>query len=283
MIRQTNQDFLWLIQTDPDLDVELLNEMKRLLAPYPHFYLIQSKNVKKWPITRNWKIRLFNESNVISGDIQALINAHEEAPNKILIETNLDADDGLASYVLQDIRDDTMRRLEDVSKQYLSVRKHGWVVTCYHQFIGWYPDEVNAGDPIPEDTSGGLRIDFRHDKFCPTPALTIASVPQANYTEVPFTQHNELLRKVPKCKTEQDSQCIHGVGEIPASVRARTPSSAGMDNIGEKIGHKGSEVQHLWSYLDHLFGINKDQVARTGRYFLENSKAIAKENLEGLW
>jgi hypothetical protein len=55
-----------------------------------------------------------------------------------------------------------------------------------------------------------------------------------------------------------------------------------MDNIGEKSGHT-ENVQHLWAYLDHLFGISREDVAQAGRYFLENSNAIARENLEGLW
>lgn len=135
---------------------------------------------------------------------------------------------------------------------------------------------------MPEDTSGGLRIDFRHDLFCPTPALTIASVPQTNYTSAPLRKHNELVKNVPRCQSDSDVLCLHGVGDIPSSVRARMPSSAGMDNIGEKEG-KTRNVQHLWAYLDHLFGINRDDVARAGRYFLEHSKTIARENLEGLW
>jgi len=281
MIRQTNQDFLWLIQTDPDLDAELLNEMTRLLSPYPNFYLIKSAHRKKWPLTRNWTNRHFNESSVVTGDKEVLMKAYNDVPEKILIESSLDADDGLAYYVLQDIRDDTVRRLDSVAEQYLSVRKNGWFVTCYHQFIGWYPEDM-TNDAVPDDTSGGLRIDLRHDKFCPTPALTIASVPRANYTYVPIRRHNQLVTDVPRCQTDVQTMCLHGVGEIPSSVRARTPSSAGMDNIGEKEGHK-QNVQHLWAYLDHLFGVKKDDVARAGRYFKEHSKAIARENLEGLW
>ena len=282
MIQQSNQNFLWLIQTDPELDAELMDELKSLLAPYPHFYLIKSTNVKKWPITRNWRIRSFNETNVVSGYKEALMKAYADAPDKILIETNLDADDGLAYYVLQDLRNDTRRRLESVADQYLSVRKNGWVVSCYHQFIGWYPRSHAMDDHVPVDTSGALSIDFRHDKFCPTPGLTIASVPKANYTSVPMTKHNKLLREVPRCKSEEEIACLHGIGEIPSTVRARTPSSAGMDNVGEKHG-KTNNVQHLWVYLDHLFGVKKEAVSRAGRYFFENSKAIAKENLEGLW
>jgi hypothetical protein len=277
MIRQSNQDFLWLIQTDPDLDVELMNEMKQLLAPYPHFYLIHSKSVKKRPITRNWKIRLhFNESDIVSGDKQVLMKASKDSTDKILIETNLDADDGLAYYVLQDIRDDFVRRLKPVAEQVFSIRKNGWVVGCYHQFIGWYPDYSTKSKDY-----GGLRIDLRHDKFCPTPGLTIASVPKANTTGVYLSKHNEIVRRIPRCKSHEDFECLYGVGEIPSTVRARTPSSAGMDNIGEKFGHT-ENVQHLWAYLDHLFGISREDVAQAGRYFLENSNAIARENLEGL-
>lgn len=197
MIRQSNQNFLWLIQTDPDLDAEIMNEMKLLLAPYPHFYLIHSKSVKKRPITRNWKIRLrFNESDIVSGDRQVLMKASKDSFDKILIETNLDSDDGLAYYVLQDIRNDFVRRLEPVAEQVLSVRKDGWVVGCYHQFIGWYPDNRTESE---YSKYGGLRIDFRHDKFCPTPGLTIASVPKANTTGISLSKHNEIVKRIPRC------------------------------------------------------------------------------------
>lgn len=281
MIQQTNQNFLWIIQTDPNLDAELLNELLELLAPYPNFYLIKSGHRKKWPITRHWTNRSFNETSVVSGDKEVLLKAHNDAPEKILIESSLDADDGLAYYVLQDIRDDTVRRLSSIANEYLSVRKNGWVVSCYHEYVGWYPDPMTENG-VPDDTSGRLSVDFRQDTFCPTPALTIASVPRANITYVPIRKHDLLVTDVPRCKTDDQTMCLHGIGQLPSSVRARTPSSAGMDHIGVKTGQK-ENVQHLWTYLDRLFGVKKENAARAGRYFLENRKAIARENLEGLW
>jgi hypothetical protein len=129
---------------------------------------------------------------------------------------------------------------------------------------------------------GLLQIDFRHDHFCPTPGLTLASVPNANVTGVPFQKHNTLVRVVPRCTSDKDAQCLNGIGRIPMSVRARTPSSAGMNNIGMKL-HADQSNQFLWTYLNNLFGITRKDVQRAGKYFLDNSKAIAKENLEGLW
>jgi hypothetical protein len=148
MVRQTNQNFLWLIQTDPDLDKELMDEMKRLLAPHPNFYLVTNKVVKRVPITRDWHHRSLNISNVVTGDIPRLQKAHDEAAQKILIETNLDADDGLAFHVLQDIRNDSIKRLASLAKGVLSKRKNGWVVSCYHQYVGWYPETGMQGLPL---------------------------------------------------------------------------------------------------------------------------------------
>jgi hypothetical protein len=282
MIRQTNQDFLWLIQTDPDLDKELMDEMKSLLAPHPNFYLITNKAVKRVPIARDWHHRSLNMTSVVTGDISRLQKAHDEAAHKILIETNLDADDGLAFHVLQDIRNDSIRRLASLAKKVLSKRKNGWVVTCYHQFVGWYPETGMTGSTAVPDSKGRLQIDFRHDTFCPTPGLTIASVPNANVTNVPVQNHNTLVRVIPRCTSDEDARCLNGIGQVPMSVRARTPSSAGMDNIGKKV-HADQSNEFLWTYLNNLFGITQKDVQRAGKYFLHNSKAIARENLEGLW
>ena len=278
MIRQTNQDFFWLIQTDPDLDKELMDELIRLAAPYPNFFLIKSNFVKKVPITRHWHYRFLNITQVVTGDKERLQKAYEEAPKKILIETNLDAEDGLAFPVVQAIRDDTVKRLSSIAKQGLSKRKNGWVVSCYHQYIGWYPNTGMAGSATSED--GHLKIDLRHDTFCPTPGMTVASVPNANVTHVPVRKHNKLVREVSRCNSDEDTMCLNGIGQIPMSVRARTPSSAGMNNIGGKIRADNSN-QFLWSYLDNLFGITREDVQRAGKYFLDNSKAIAREDLEG--
>lgn len=282
MIRQTNQNFLWLIQTDPDLDTELMDEMTRLLAPYPNFFLIKSKFVKKVPITRDWHHRSLNITQVVTGDKERLKKAYDEAPKKILIETNLDADDGLAFSVVQAIREDTVKRLSSVAQQVFSKRKNGWVISCYHQYVGWYPTTGMAGSVTPEDGTGQLRIDLRHDTFCPTPGMSIASVPNANFTHVPVRKHNKLVREVSRCTSDEDAMCLNGIGQIPMSVRARTPSSAGMNNIGGKIQADKSN-QFLWSYLDNFFGITREEVQRAGKYFLDNHKAIARENLEGLW
>lgn len=40
MLHQTTQNFFWIIYTDPELHPDLLKEMKKLLKPYPHFYLL---------------------------------------------------------------------------------------------------------------------------------------------------------------------------------------------------------------------------------------------------
>ena len=41
MLNQTTNDFLWIILMDPNLDNVFLKEMKKLVAPYPHFFLVK--------------------------------------------------------------------------------------------------------------------------------------------------------------------------------------------------------------------------------------------------
>ena len=42
MLSQTNQNFLWVIRTDPDLNPELLQQLIRLLEGRPNFILLGS-------------------------------------------------------------------------------------------------------------------------------------------------------------------------------------------------------------------------------------------------
>ena len=41
--RQSSQDFLWMIKTDPNLDSWVWKEMVEILAPYPKYFLVGSK------------------------------------------------------------------------------------------------------------------------------------------------------------------------------------------------------------------------------------------------
>lgn len=131
--------------------------------------------------------------------------------------SNLDAVDGLAFPVVQAIREDIVKRLSSIAKQALSKRKCWWVVSCYHQYVGWFPDTGMAGSATPEDGTGQLKSVLRHDTFCPTPGMTVPSVSFCGS----ITSWSGKFLGAPLTNIQM---CLNGIGQIPMSVCARTPS-----------------------------------------------------------
>ena len=97
------ESFLWFVMTDPNLDAVLLDRLKRLLAPYPNFYLVASNAKLLTPhnLTAGMK---YASTIILTGDLQMLYHRMFDVNRPLLIETRLDSDDGLESSALQEIQ-----------------------------------------------------------------------------------------------------------------------------------------------------------------------------------
>lgn len=73
--------------------------------------------------------------------------------------------------------------------------------------------------------------------------------------------------------------CVDLVSGFIGAVRARTATSTGMNDVKGQIGTQDTDI--LWDMLEERFGIMVEDAIETKRYFEENMKEIAKENLEG--
>ena len=78
MIRQTNQHFLWIIQTDPRLDSNITKLMIDLLNPYPNYILLSSNTNDKngFRHLNAHESDLFNAVNLLSRDLSLLRTVH---------------------------------------------------------------------------------------------------------------------------------------------------------------------------------------------------------------
>lgn len=108
MIRQTNQHFLWIIQTDPRLDSNITKLMIDLLNPYPNYILLSSNTNDKngFRHLNAHESDLFNAVNLLSRDLSLLRTVHTMPQTRVVLETRLDADDGLNILFVETIQND---------------------------------------------------------------------------------------------------------------------------------------------------------------------------------
>ena len=180
MIQQDVQDgFLWFVMTDPDLDPILMERLERLLAPYPHFYLVAS-NQKL--VTPTQLVALNNTTEFIrTGDLDRLYGELLDIHRPLLIETRLDADDGLNGRTLSEIQ----RMVLEGGMSPADTR--GWQIICSRIHYEWRNNDITAGPMMdrnddnstaatsppqqPSMSSGKIRL--VRERICVTPGYTL--------------------------------------------------------------------------------------------------------------
>jgi hypothetical protein len=97
MQHQTTSDFLWVILVDPLLHPTLFDGLILLVKPYPHFFVVRKK-------AQEIDLDNLDLALIQVGDTNILKRAAREAKSKILIQTRLDADDGMAINLLDHLQ-----------------------------------------------------------------------------------------------------------------------------------------------------------------------------------
>jgi hypothetical protein len=264
MLCQDTSDFLWLILIDPHLHPELFDELKQLIAPHRNFVLIRNDD-------SNVDLQTLDPSLVESGDIELLNQAARALASNILVETRLDADDGLALDLLRTVKEKAVHRLSQVSNS-----PTGWVAYCIHRHFEWHSS-------AKDDPAGRLLLIKR--QHCVTPGLSLALAPGTDHSQLPSSSHERLHGVIPPCLTGTQTACLHRLEEIarPIAIRGRTPTSAGMADIGKDYNGDLSSLPVFWENLEENFCISRQSLMDT-KHYLENHVAeIARDNLQGQW
>ena len=170
------QNFLWIIKIDPLLPYELIRRLQIILKPYPNFFLVGSNTNfgvgskhGSWRdgeagndllLAANYSHRKLSDnkfsSRVYNGDMRLLKLAHQYREDRIIIETRLDADDGLHQNYLSTIQHNAMNIFgSDVAqkeerKSYNNYKPRSesikWMYWCATNHIEWFSESSRSSD-----------------------------------------------------------------------------------------------------------------------------------------
>ena len=337
ILHQSTQQFLWIIKTDPHLDAVLLDELIQTLAPYPNIYLVASnvnymiRDTHAPPGSgHSWRdgaeIRdLLAAEHIYTGNLTRLYQAMVQKDRQVVLETRLDADDGLHKFYLQQIQDKALEQFlpslprssdgeEDTVQQQQEQIDDGpktipkWLYWCTRRHVEWHGG-VQERRPPPQlpgknyttdatndiakavDYHGSLLI-IEHSKLCITPGITVGFGIGTPADQVPIHAHDKLFQAIhdlapeEACGYRKASHCLELVEDfLLVAVRARTPTSAGMQRVEDRK-HKKPQASPkktflFWGLLHDDFAVLREQIKFTNQFILNHLVPIAKDNLEG--
>jgi len=237
-----------------------------------------------------------NESSLWLGNMELVRSYHGAAQTRTLLETGLDADDGLALDFVEEIQKQTTT----VAKAQKKLRVESWwKIWCVKQNTEWfyYGKYLNS-------TYGHMRQNGGLPNVCITPGLTRVSTPdhrtflkssasKQRGGEFPllaaegyrfFVDHFYIQSRTQKRGTNQ----VGGWSYIPAkhslAVRARSPTSAGMKGV-ERRQFSGRQMAKIekdhWMQALRTFGLSMQAIKRTRHKIQSNLADVLGDALAG--
>jgi len=283
MVHQSSQKFLWIVRTDPNLDEKLRDDMVELLRPHSNFFLVASNNnflAGNGSLEGAWRDGIASaevlRSSIYCGDVRLLRAARKFENEKIVLETRLDADDGLHVDYLKYVQESAVEKLQ--SHDTISLNKPlkaSWHYWCARRHIQWHVDENGVGELNKVE----------HSHFCITAGLTIGFAHGTSAGSVKLYPHDTLFKQVQKdggCGTESNEGCIELVSDIDiAAMRSRTVTSAGMMGVTLEGKIDRNRWKDFWEKLETGFKISLKEAKLVNSFILKNLEAIALENEMG--
>lgn len=325
MVHQSTSNFLWIIKTDPHLSSKIRQELVQLLQPYPHFYLVGSNvnflvpdNHGAWRDGAEGK-HLLNEAVIYTGNRTLLEQAQRLEDQAVVLETRLDADDGLHVRYLEYVQETALAMLapndatsptipNEPQQSQPVVNNLQWVYLCTRRHIEWHAadeDAPNATKPAPPD---GWFNPMEHSKLCITPGITVGFAVGVKATDVPIYDHDKIYKEIAErggChkssstnvatdNAERKLECLHWVDDVLvfAAIRSRTLTSAGMRHVAATEDNNATTknavhvlspglMQHMWRYVETYYFISRPDVEQTQGHLQEHVLEIAQDNLQG--
>ena len=255
------------------------------------------------------------KSKIYTGNIDKLKVAMALREERPVLETRLDADDGLHKDFIKYIQEVALKRFqpleENRSNNEILVPK--WLYWCSRRHIEWHSDVDRSLSEQQKADRGSLEFGYinivQHDKLCVTPGVTIGynrNVDNPKYPiDVPLYDHDKLynnVRNSMSCYSDEGTNydderevddeikqrgpCLELVEDfLFCAIRSRTWTSAGMYKIDLVVNDanrkQGELTEKLWALSENVFGVTKSKVKETQDFFIRNKKRIAEENLAG--
>lgn len=286
--------FLWIIKTDPDLDPSVLREFISLVQSHPFIYVVGSNvNFGIGIKPGGWRggeagKDLLESSLVFTGDMTLLRRAHAARQARAVLETRLDADDGLHVKYLEAIQKEAFKRLRWSSSQTLQHRQN-WMYWCALNRVDWTPTP-----PFVESANKyGAFLPRRSPQECITAGITLGISIEQEEAATPRYMHHKLYSELRANKHHPDcgnEKCLSMLQEPElAAIRSRTPTSAGMKGVSKDEKEFADLLRHsapitdlqFRKALEQSFHIELAQVIEANLYVQEHLEQIAADNLRG--
>jgi len=256
------------------------------------------------------------QSKIYTGNISRLNAAIALRNERPVLETRLDADDGLHENFIEYIQDVALKRFQPLEENHINEKTStpNWLYWCSRRHIEWHSDTDGSLSDKQNANLGSVEFGYmnviQHDKLCVTPGITVGyniNVDNSkNSFDVPQYDHDKLYKNVRNSlscysnegtnnypdESEADDEittpgpCLELVEDfLFCAIRSRTWTSAGMsdiDLVGKDGSHQQKELtQKLWAFSEKTFGVTKTKVKETQDFLIRNKKVIAQENLAG--
>eukprot|EP00978_Attheya_sp_CCMP212_P003812 scaffold8069_cov52-Attheya_sp.AAC.8 len=318
--------FLWVVKVDPNLDAGVLQDLTELLAPYPQFFLVGSNtNYGVGNIGEGgWRGGEAGESllddPVYTGNVEWLRRAHLFRDQRIVLETRLDADDGLNIRYLSAVQQQAMVHLsstpyteEDTAvepslidaiqgDESSSLEMAKWMYWCSMSHLEWDPFSLDS-ESLTTNSTDDIYKKFvpMRSTYCITPGLTLGASVGVSQQSLPRYQHTSVMFQSQQrgdCGLQPSSQCAVQIADpIISAIRSRTPTSAGMrgvitptnaDSAGnnkkgrlDKLGNAPGFMDRLRNTIDYQFGVSFENLLMTAKYVGDHLVDIVTDNLRG--
>jgi hypothetical protein len=291
---QSSKNFCCIIRTDPDLHINLKQQLVDMLRSFNISHILVASNETPKSQYQDLLLDTVQSEDVWSGSLEevkwylrigkATHPSGNLSPPRI-IETRLDADDGLHRFFVEKIQ-------AEADENYL-FESQSWRLWCVAHHAEWQHESIWKNSPSVSNETG--TIVALQVNYCVTPGLSIAFLGnKESLAFIPPTMKHEKLMHTRKCKKEKKilSNCRSFVPMSMGALRARTPTSAGMLNLvynGTSINRKyirGATKQlefqgKLWWAVEKIFGFSKQEAMHINEYLNSHMKLIAEENLLG--
>lgn len=300
MIQQSTQQFLWIIKTDPDLDLDVLAALVEALRPYPNFYLVASNT--NFRVNEDfpgaWRdgaeVEDLSQSRIYTGDQILLENAmtlYRPTDPYPLIETRLDSDDGLHLKYLKAVQDAAMTILKQQGNQ--ENPSANWMYWCSRRHVEWHFAEKPQGKENiwKQITTFGAFEGIQHSNLCITPGITVGFGYGVSEKDVPIYGHQVLMKSIRETPNDQacglpdHNDCLQFVeGFVFEAIRSRSPTSAGMLKIEVNAHEVATDAWLYYAYINMVqnkFGISLQRLKWMNQYLSDNLLSIAEDNLMG--
>lgn len=354
---QTNQQFLWILRVDPDLSPALKRDLLRTVDGMDNVLVVASngsqedglrnphgnRDITQPNVSNNSSNNTTGSTSVWYGSVETFRSYQEASQTRMVLETNLDADDGLAVSFVETLQRQADATFHTTSHTGTTVESDtgssfdpniAWRIYCVNHHVTWQfwapwrktnDDTNNDRSTVTERGS----LEAQHDlDICVTPGLTWASRPRTPQTFKYMRWHWRIRGTLPRCSDDHENnennknnrttalsgcwsyvrpvQTVEGTSSVsqsvlssvdfsPLAIRARTPTSAGMNDVATvggtvststaraKLQRQQQQDDLLWrdNVAETIFGGNTTTIVEARENMQTHLVDIVQDALQG--